>query len=136
MGLPCEGPAIARPPCHRPPDEALHDLPTDRWPGGKRREGFDQHTDCISLRAGPPVTVIAAATSRTTPSRSARRVLRRRGRADADGGAGATGGGDFRRDATTPSGSAGRCAPHPGAAHPFLAGTAWRGPGGHLPAGP
>ena len=28
------------------------------------------------------------------------------------------------------------CAPHPGAAHPLLAGAAWRGPGGDLPPGP
>ena len=31
MSLPAiEGSAIARPPCHRSPDEALHDVPTDR----------------------------------------------------------------------------------------------------------
>ena len=61
------------------------------------------------LRAGPSAAVIAARQVRgPPPSGSARRILRCRGRADADGGAGAARGGDFRRDAATPSGPARR----------------------------
>ncbi len=45
-------PPIARAPCHRSPDEALHDVPTNRRPGGRGREGIDQSGHGLPLRTG------------------------------------------------------------------------------------
>ena len=70
------------------------------------------------------------------PPGSAGRILRCRGRADADGGAGASARSRSSRRCTAPSRSVRGRPPHPGAAHPLLAGAAWRGPGGDLPPGP
>src|SRR4051794_15693671 len=52
-----KGSAIARPPCHRSPDEALHEVPTDRRAAGGGGEGIDQHRHGLSLRAGSYATV-------------------------------------------------------------------------------
>ena len=51
-------PPIARPPCHRSPDEALHDVPTNRRPGDRGREGIDQSRHGLSLRTGSSTTVL------------------------------------------------------------------------------
>jgi transposase InsO family protein len=37
-------PPVARPPCHRSPNEASHEVPTDRRDAGCGGEGFDQRT--------------------------------------------------------------------------------------------
>ena len=60
---------------------------TDGAAGGGG-EGVDQRGHRVSLRAGSPASVAQAAGTRPPPPGSAGRLLRRRGRADAEGGAG------------------------------------------------
>ena len=132
-----EDPPIARPPCHRSPDEALHEVPTDRRAVRGGGEGVDQRGHRVSLRAGSPaaVRIISKSAGRrrpdpladffdteivpmlkAAPGLRAVAIFEEMQRRHPDLSAGV--------------------APHPGAAHPFMARAARRGPGGDLPPGP
>ena len=131
------GSAIARPPCHRPPDEALHEVPSDR-PGRRcRRQGRVQRGHRLPHRAGP-----AAALAKEAPPRERRRPDPLAEVFDGEvvpmlrGGARAAAGRHLRGDAAPPSRARRRGAADAGAAHPRLARAARPGAGGDLPPGP
>ena len=69
--------SIARSPYHRSPDEALHDVPTDRWTSSISREGINQHGVAASASEIGAIGPSIAACSSATQSRPARLCVRR-----------------------------------------------------------
>ena len=126
---------LARPPHHRPPDEAVHELSKDTFPRGRRGEGrvFDRQRRIGSrpIRACPR----KKGAERPAAARSARALLGRRGRADPEGRARHPGDRRARRDAPAPSRPQSQHPPHAGAAHPGLARASRARAGRDLPPG-
>src|SRR5215207_3560824 len=125
---------LARPPRNRSPDEALHEVPSDRHAAGCGREGVVQHVQRLSLReASPPALAEEGGSGAASPCPSGCR-LRGGGRADAEGRARPSTGRRLRGDDPAPPRTRRRHPPHPGASDPIVASRPWRRAGGHLPA--
>src|SRR5512144_3048584 len=127
---------LARATRNRSPDEALHEVPSDRYAARRGGEGVVQHIHRLSLREGSPTTVAEEGEARTAPAGPAGRYLRGGGRADVEGRSRPSVHRRFRRDAQTPARTRGWDPADPGAANPRMARHPWGRAGGHLPAGP
>src|SRR3984885_5364395 len=68
-------PPFARPPHHRPPDEAIHELPPRRAAGHRCGQSRVQHRQRLSHRASPAVAVAKARAARAATARPVIRGL-------------------------------------------------------------
>jgi len=118
-----KGSTIARPPCHRSPDEALHEVPTDRRAAGGGGEGIDQHGHGLSLRAGSQAASARRSAGPPPPRIPSPHFFESEVRADLlTGGARLRRGSPSSRRCSAPSRSVGRHPTDPGAPHPLMAG--------------
>src|SRR5215207_4905240 len=116
---------LARPPRHRSPDEALHEVPSNRLTAGRGCKGVVQFVDRLSAGEGSAASIAKEGTAGASPAGSLGRPLRRGGRADAEGGPWGAAGRDFRGDAAALPRAGSRHPSHPGAPDPGLAGSPW-----------
>src|SRR5271165_2913972 len=126
---------LARPTRHRSSDEAIHELASQPFVGDRRREIRIQHGNRLPVRNGSPASQPKEGASRTTPSRSLRRCLGQRSRADVEGGARTETDCRLRRTLPSAPRPGRRNAADPRAPHPGLASGERPGSGGDLSPG-
>src|SRR5579862_9892328 len=116
----------ARPTHQRSPAEVVYENQSDKLDarGGRRR--VNQYRERLPDPGRSAAPVPKEASPRAAPAGSAGRVLRHRGRANANRGAATAAGGDLRGTAAAVSAAGGRGSSHAGAADTGLAGSAWR----------
>jgi hypothetical protein len=125
---------LARPPHHRPADEAVHEFPPNRAAAHRRGQGRVQHRQRLSHRARPAIAFAQESAARAASARSLGHGLGQRGGAAAQERCRLADDRHLRRDPASPSRDRGRHPSHAGAAHSHVAGAQRRRAGRHLPA--
>ena len=127
---------VARPTCHRSPDETFHEQPSQAFVGRRRRQGRIQRVNRLPVREGPPASQPEKDAARTAAARSARRRLGKRSLAAVESRARTATDRHFRRALASTSRASPGNAANPRTTHPVLAGCERRGSRGDFPIRP